>query len=305
MRRTIPLICCALALALLCAACVPAEGETPENSYQLYFRQSDLAASSGGDVFATEPVELPEGLDTREAVEALLEGLLAGPRSELLRGTLPAGVTLLSVQVEGSRALADFSAAYSNLSGVRLTLADYAVTLTLTQLPEITSVKITVQGQELAYRDKQVFTARDVLLSSEEDVVGTVEASLYFLSETGELTEERRTLDLYEGDTQTAAVIRALESAPETRGLVSALPEGFRVRSVWQEEDTCYVNLSSALLEGLEEAAPLDTALRALSESLCSLDSVGEVRFLVDGEFEERYGGGNLAVPRTAAAESE
>lgn len=300
MRKSIPLSRCVavLALALLCAACAPAERETAESGYRLYFRQDDLTDSSGGDVFETETVELPEGLDAGEAAEALLEGLLAGPRSELLRGTLPAGASLLSVQVEGGRALVDFSAAYSTLSGVRLTLADYAVTLTLTQLPEITSVKITVQGQELAYRDKQVFTARDVLLSSEEDVVGTVEASLYFLSETGELAEERRTLDLYEGDTQAAAVLRALEGAPETRGLATALPEGFRVRSVWQEEEMCYVNLSSALLEGLEETA-LDRALRSLSESLCSLDTVEEVRFLVDGEFEERYGGGTL--PGSAA----
>lgn len=304
MRRTIPLICCAAVLALLCASCAPVERETAESGYRLYFRQDDLTASSGGDVFETEPVELPEGLDAQSAAEALLERLLAGPRSELLRGTLPAGATLLSARVEGSRALVDFSAAYSTLSGVRLTLADYAVTLTLTQLPEITSVKITVQGQELAYRDKQVFTARDVLLSSEEDVVGTVEASLYFLSETGELTEERRILDLYEGDTQTAAVIRALEGAPETKGLVTALPEGFRARSVWQEEDTCYVNLSSALLEGLE-AASVDTALRSLSESLCSLDTVEEVRFLVDGEFEERYGDGELFAPRSPAAKTE
>lgn len=300
MRGSCWLICGIFLLALLCAACAPADSEPAENSYQLYFREEELAASSGGDVFRTEPVELEEGLDTQAAVESLLAGLLAGPQSELLRGTLPAGTTLLSARVEGSRALVDFSAAYSTLSGVRLTMADYAVTLTLTQLPEITSVKITVQGQELAYRDKQIFTARDVLLSSEEDVVGSVEAALYFLNEEGELTEERRTLDLYEGDTQAAAVIRALEGAPETKGLVTPLPEGFRVRSVWQEEDTCYVNLSSALMGGLAEDLPLGTALRSLSQSLCSLDAVSEVRFLVDGEFEERYGSVDVSEPYTA-----
>lgn len=287
-------------LAMLCAACAPMESEAAENSYQLYFREEDLSASSGGDVFRTETVELAEGLDTQGAVEALLAGLLEGPKNELLRGTLPASTTLLSAKVEGSQALVDFSAAYSTLSGVRLTMADYAVTLTLTQLPEITSVKITVQGQELAYRDKQVFTARDVLLSSEEDVVGTVEAVLYFLNEAGELAEERRTLDLYEGDTQVASVIRALEGAPETKSLTTALPEGFRVRSVWQEDDTCYVNLSSALLGGLAEDQPLGTALRSLSQSLCSLDAVSEVRFLVDGEFEERYGSVDISEPYTA-----
>ena len=207
MRGRYGLLLGAVLLALLCAACGPAEGEAEENGYLLYFREKDLTASSGGDVFQTEAVEIEEGLDTQTAVENLVKHLLEGPRSELLRGTLPAGTTLLSARVEGSRAVVDFSAAYSTLSGVRLTMADYAVTLTLTQLPEITSVKITVQGQELAYRDKQVFTARDVLLSSEEDVVSTVEAVLYFLNEEGRLTEERRTLDLYEGDTQAAAVI--------------------------------------------------------------------------------------------------
>lgn len=300
MRRKALLCWGGVLLALLCAACAPADSETAENSYQLYFREEDLSASSGGDVFRTEMVELAEGLDTQASVEALVEGLLDGPRSELLRGTLPASTTLLSARVEGSRAVVDFSAAYSTLSGVRLTLADYAVTLTLTQLPEITSVKITVQGQELAYRDKQVFTARDVLLSSEEDVVGTVDAALFFLNEEGGLTEEQRTLDLYEGDTQAAAVIRALEGTPETKGLSTALPEGFRVRSVWQEEDTCYVNLSSALVDGLSEDLPLGTALRSLSQSLCSLEAVSEVRFLVDGEFEERYGSVDVSEPYTA-----
>lgn len=46
----------------------------------------------------------------------------------------------------------------------------------------------------------------------------------------------------------------------------------------------CYVNLSSAQLEGLDDAT-LETALEALRNSLCSLESVGETRFLVDGEF--------------------
>ena len=300
MRERVLLLCVGLLMALACAACAPEESQPEENAYQLYFREKDLTASSGGDVFQTEPAELEEGLDTQEMVEALLEGLLAGPRSELLRGTLPASTTLLSANVEGGRALVDFSTAYSTLSGVRLTMADYAVTLTLTQLPEINSVKITVQGQELAYRDKQIFTARDVLLSSEEDVVGTVEAALYFLNERGELTEEWRTLDLYEGDTQVNAVVRALENPPETKGLFVSLPEGFRVRRIWQEEEICYVNITTGLLGSLGGNVSLSTGLQALGRSLCSLEAVEEVRFLVDGEFEKYYGAVDVSEPYTA-----
>ena len=90
MRERVLLLCVGLLMALACAACAPEESQPEENAYQLYFREKDLTASSGGDVFQTEPAELEEGLDTQEMVEALLEGLLAGPRSELLRGTLPA-----------------------------------------------------------------------------------------------------------------------------------------------------------------------------------------------------------------------
>ena len=99
--------------------------------------------------------------------------LLKGPLNETLKSPIPSGTTLLSLKVEGTRAFVDLSLAYSTLSGVALTLADCAITLTLTQLPEILSVKITVRGQELAYRDRQVFTTRGVLLAPEEDVVGT------------------------------------------------------------------------------------------------------------------------------------
>ena len=83
----------------------------------------------------------------------------------------------------GAYAKVDLSSNYRSLSGVALTLADYAITLTLTQLPQIAIVSITVRGQDLAYRDTQTFTARDVLLSSNEDVIGTVPATLYFLDE--------------------------------------------------------------------------------------------------------------------------
>ncbi len=129
------------------------------------------------------------------------------------------------------------------------------------------------------------------MLSSEEDVVGTVEAGLYFLNQDGVLTEERKILDLYEGDTQVMAVARALEQGPETRDLSASLPDNFRIKTLWLEDDTCYVNLSSAQLRQAEAGVPLDTSLQALSRSLCTLDTVAEVRFLVDGELADLHTG--------------
>jgi germination protein M len=270
--------------------------EEDSGGYLLYFQEQNLETASGGGALRTETVQLPEA-GAQETAELLLENLLAGPRDETLKSTIPAGTTLLSLVMEGSRALVDLSSPYGSLSGIALTLADQAVTLTLTQLPGISAVKITVRGQELAYRDHQVLTARGVLLEPEGDVVGTVSASLYFLDEKGQLTAESRELEMYEGDTQVSTVIRALEDDAEDKALTSPLPEGFRVKSVWMEEDRCYVNLSSGLPETLPEDASLSTALRALAKSLCSLETVTEVRFLVDGEMAQSYGGVNVARP--------
>lgn len=284
-------ICLLLLVPLLLLPAGCRREEPARTSYALYFQEADLTYSAGESPFRTETVYLYDA-ETDSAprlAEALIRELLKGPADETLKSTLPAGTTLLSLEIEGDRARVDLSPSYESLSGVALTLADSAIAMTLSQVPEVSSVQITVRGRELAYRDRQVLNLRELLLTPEEDVISTVEARLYFLNQEGRLTAAEQILDLYEGDTQVSAVAKALEGRPEGRDLLSPLPEGFQVKSVWLEEDICYVNLSSALLEGLGESA-LQTALRALEDSLSSLEAVEEVRFLVDGEFRRDLG---------------
>lgn len=294
MRKLVSLLLCAAALLSGCAR----GGESQQGTaYSLYFLEADLESVPGGDALRAETVYLEEDLGTTALAEALVERLLEGPSDATLENPIPAGTSLLSLELNGAYAKVDLSSNYRSLSGVALTLADYAITLTLTQLPQIAIVSITVRGQDLAYRDTQTFTARDVLLSSNEDVIGTVPATLYFLDEEGRLTPEERTLDLYEGDTQVSAVARALELGPENQSLRLVQPEEFQVKSVWLEEDVCYVNLSSSQLETLPEERDMPMILQALALSLCSLDTVSEVRFLVDGDFAAEYGGASIADP--------
>ena len=265
--------------------------ESDGSAYSLYFVERDLRSADGGDALRSEERTLEDGgLSTEELAAALVAELLKGPADPTLKSPFPKGTALLSAEQKGTELRVDLSAAYSTLSGVGLSLADYAITLTLTQLPDVAHVRIPVAGRELDYRSRQVFLSRDVLLAPKEDVVSTVAVSLYFPDGDGVLTEEKRTLNLYEGDTQGGAVIRALENGPEAKGLQSALPEGFKVRKVWAEEGVCYVSLSSALLEGRPDPAALTLAIDALERSLLSLESVEEVRFLVDGEFADAYG---------------
>jgi germination protein M len=282
-RTAAALLCAAMTLLPGCAA-----GNSPDTSngeYLLYYEVRDLSSARGGDAVAAEDAAFGQNDDAAQKTAIHLMGrLLAGPEDKTLESPFPNGTELRSLSLDGSRAVVDLSAAYGALSGAALTMADYCITMTLTQIPDINTVSITVLGQELAYRDRHVFTNSDVLRSSMEDVVGTVDVLLYFPDASGALTGEKRTLELYEGDTQTATVIRALREGPERKNLSAALPENFVVHSVWMEDDLCYVNLFASALEQIPTDAARSTAIRALTRSLCSLNAVNGVRYLVDGE---------------------
>ena len=261
------------------------------NAYDLYFVEQDLRSAGGSDALRAEERTLDGGtLSTEELAGALMTELLKGPADPTLKSPFPRGTGIALVERKGTEIHIDLTTVYSTLSGVELSLADYAITMTMTQLPDVARVRITVAGSDLDYRSRQVFLARDILFAPKEDVVGTVTVQLYFLSESGELTPEDRTLSLYEGDTQVSAVLRALENGPEGKEFQPVLPEGFKVRKAWLEEGTCYVSLSSALLEGQPDPAVLTQAIDSLQASLLSLETVDAVRFLVDGEFAETYG---------------
>ena len=94
-------------------------------------------------------------------------------------------------------------------------------------------------------------------------------------------------------------MVTALTDGPEGKDLSPIFPEGFRIRSAWQEDEVCYVNLSSALLEDYPEMDPaaIRQALAAIGRSMSSLESVSETRFLVDGEFVQKYGKVDISEP--------
>lgn len=299
MKKIVTILVAAVLLVLCGCGAARTAKEKDGVTYELYFMAEDLQHHTGGSALRTEEISLPKNLSAQAQARALVEALLRGPLDEDLTNIIPSSVNLESVELRGGQAVVDLSSAYRLLSGIRLTLADYAITLTLSQIPEVLSVRVTVQGQDLMYRDRQTFTIRDVLLEPQGDVVSVEKAFLYFPNEKGVLTAENRVVELYEGDTPMSAVARELEEGPNNRSLLAVIPAGFRVKSAWEENGVCYVNLSSSVLDTLPEGTDLKRVLSALGMSLCSLETVEEVWFLVDGDLVPRYGGVAIQGPFT------
>jgi len=299
-KRTLAILLAAAILWGLAGCAVAHSG--PEGETLGVYYAADPETVRGGDILAAAQVDWSEqaALSPTEQVQAALELLLGDCQAEGFTSPLPRGTQLLNCAVENGRAEVDFSGAYAQLSGMKLSIADYCVTLTLTQIGGIYSVHILVNGRELAYRSNSVFLAGDALLSSTDDVVRTFTARLFFTGADGQLTGENRLLTLYEGQTRAAVVIDALLAGPESDELRTVLPEGFSVLSLRMENSLCYLNLPSddeALLP--PDAAGQELIVQSVVRSLCSLSGVTGVQLLVDGELRSAFGSIDVSQPLT------
>ena len=278
----------ALALVLLAlAGCGVVQKE--QEGLRLYYAAS-LDTHRGGDAIDSVTIdwdELPQGdqVARAESVLALLMGMC---QEKGFQSPIPAGTTLRSVAIIGGTACVDFSGSYGQLSGMALTIADYCVALSLTQLEGIYAVRITVNEQDLAYRDNDLFLAGDVLLTSMDDVVRTLTARLYFPNSDGDLEAEERLLTQYEGQSAADVVLSALGDGPSDDDLQPLAEKGLSGMTVRMDNGVCQLNVASASMEELED----DTArqlLLCVTQSLQSLEGISSVQLYIDGTYAETY----------------
>ena len=278
----------ALALVLLAlAGCGVVQKE--QEGLRLYYAAS-LDTHRGGDAIDSVTIdwdELPQGdqVARAESVLALLMGMC---QEKGFQSPIPAGTTLRSVTIIGGTACVDFSGSYGQLSGMALTIADYCVALSLTQLDGIYAVRITVNEQDLAYRDNDLFLAGDVLLTSMDDVVRTLTARLYFPNSDGDLEAEEQLLTQYEGQSAADVVLSALGDGPSDDDLQPLAEKGLSGMTVRMDNGVCQLNVASASMEELED----DTArqlLLCVTQSLQSLEGISSVQLYIDGTYAETY----------------
>lgn len=226
-------------------------------------------------------------------VPALMEALLAGPPEDSrLTSPFPQGTDLQQWKQDGKRVTVDLSWPYGDLVGVELTLADYCITLTLTQLEGVEEVCITANGSQLPYRDRQVFTAQDVMFNGAEEEPVEISAALHFLRrDSQELGFEFRVFRLIESDSVPQVVVEALIAGPQDEGLERLLPADLKVLSARQDGKVCYVDLSQVFLDQVpQEEWRQQLVIDSLVKTLCSMENVEQVQILVEGQPLEWYG---------------
>lgn len=152
----------ALALWLLSQNSVDYEPEGPV----VYFTVSD--EKHNGPALGCEPYTGPktEAMKIPNPRFFMME-LLKGPTSEGLTSPFPKGVSLESWKFDSSNPTnlqIRMSEPYNGLTDISLTLADYCIVLTMSQIPGVETVEIVSGSYSASYRSHKQLRADEVEL---------------------------------------------------------------------------------------------------------------------------------------------
>lgn len=138
----------ALALALSLSGC---GGSGDSSGVLLYFCADPARGTPHGPAIRSQPYQGPGGAGVEEMVDALL----SGPTQGGLTSPFPEGLTL------------SLSEQYGGLADVSLTLADYCLVLTLSQVDGVDAVQIQSAGHTYHSRSHQTMQAEEAILDQE------------------------------------------------------------------------------------------------------------------------------------------
>ena len=153
MRRFFAL---ALILLLALSAC---GGSQKRGGYQLYFRVDPETAAHGAAIASQNyPGKGTPG------VEELFSALMRGPTQKGLVSPCPQGVILIHWELSDGLLTLNLSEQYGGLADVSLTLADYCLVLTMSQVDGVDSVQIQSDGHTYHSRSHQTMTPQEAVL---------------------------------------------------------------------------------------------------------------------------------------------
>lgn len=153
MRRIISLLLLLLLVLPGCRTSRNGEG------FQLYFR-TDPEATSHGAAISSQPYS-GKG---EPGVEELFSALMNGPTQKGLVSPFPQGVTLVSWELSDGLLTLNLSEQYGGLADISLTLADYCLVLTMSQIAGVESVQIQSDGHTYHSRSHQTMTFQEAVL---------------------------------------------------------------------------------------------------------------------------------------------
>ena len=274
----------AVALVWIFTACGREETED-ENVYPVYF-------VSNSETRVETHSHVMEALNTEDQLMELVECLSTNPGKLEYKAPFSMGFEVLGIKKEeNGRLQIDVSAAYRELSVTTEVLVRAAVVRTRVQLPDVSMVSITVEGNPL-YDSKNNAVGwmnAEQFINNDGNEINTYELArvrLYFADESGtKLIAADREKHYSTNTPLERFVVEELIAGPSGRidGLYPSVNAGTKIVNVTTKDGICYVNLDETFLTVVNNVST-EVSIYAIVNSLAELSNVNKVQILINGE---------------------
>lgn len=235
--------------------------------------------------------EEPEGY-----LAELVECLSREPEKLEYKPPFSMGFRVLDMKLEDSKLQIDVDAAYSKLPVTTEVLVRAAVVRTLTQLPEVSFVMITVEGNQLYDNNGSTvgLMSADQFIDNDGNEINTLELAkvrLYFAGESGaELISCYREKHYSSNTSLERLVVEELIAGPDPRSdnLRPSINPNTKIINVMTTDGVCYVNLDENFLAVVNNVST-DVSVYSIVNSLVELSNINKVQILVNGEVPSSF----------------
>lgn len=276
------------AAALLLAGCEKKQEE--ENSYKVYYVNPEGTR-------LMESSYSPQAETFEEMMDELL-GQLAVPPTGYV-SALSGGVKVQGYERGIDALRIDFSSEYYDLDNIDEVLLRAAVVKTVSQIPGVTKIMVTVDQEQAKDAEGSPVPAMDAetFIDTKEGGINSYQYAklvLYFADSGGShISKETRSLHYSSNMVFERVVLEQLIAGPQEAGNKAIFTKDVRIENVYVQNGICTIRLDEqADKEPSENPPSPEAALYAVVNSICETgDDISGVKIEIDGDSDGKFRG--------------
>lgn len=240
--------------------------------------------------------------DTKDMIVEVLTLLCSVPDNKELKATLTSGINIITYSYDGEQVIVSLGEKYRELSRTTEVLTRAALVRSLTNIPEVNYVMLTVNGESLTDTSGNAIgvMTSDMFVNNAgaqvEMIDSTVTLRLYFANEDGDgLVAVNREL-AHNADVSNVPmeklVVEQLISGPANGDTYPTISPDTKLVNITVRDNVCYLTFDSAILTAVNNVTT-DVTIYSLVNSLVELSNINKVQISIDGnkdgKFRDKY----------------
>lgn len=307
--RCLTALLAAAVLALTGCAGSSTERSAEEPAYRLFYLNqmetavitkdyvpyTRFASESAGATDTEESTEVSADLTAKEAAQMETEDYISDMLRQLANSdeveySAPLkGITILSRNLVSKNLTLNLSDSYAKLGNIQQILVRASVVLTLTQLENVDTVTLLVDGQpvvDASGKEVGAQSADDFISSSGSEIQNyqRERLHLYFASKDGDKLIDTYRNVVYSSNISTErVVVEQVIKGPNSDVVYPTVNPDTKVIGVTTRDGVCYVNLDDAFLTDPYNVTS-QVAVYSIVNALTQLSTVDQVQFSINGD---------------------